>query len=87
MRTKAAAVALAGLVLVASAPPLAVADDGQEEGSFWREGPWGQWARRLGDREAKGEVPFAAVITLPAMILITPIWVGGEAIERPRGEE
>jgi hypothetical protein len=33
------------------------------------------------------EVPFAVILSIPAMIIITPIWLGGRAIDALRGDE
>jgi hypothetical protein len=69
---------VAVLVLLASAAPTALAED---------KGIWSQWAARVTDRESKAEVPLAIVFTLPAMVLITPIWLGKLAIQSLSGDD
>jgi hypothetical protein len=61
---------LAGLLLAAAVPTPALAED---------ENPWSVWATQLGDRGTKAEIPIVAIITLPAMLVITPFWLGGLA--------
>jgi hypothetical protein len=58
-----------GLLAVA---PSALAEDGNI---------WSRWAERATDREIKAEVPFVILVTLPAMLVITPIWAVQKAIE------
>jgi hypothetical protein len=67
---------VAVLVLVAGAPPAALAES---------DGIWTQWANRVTDRESKAEVPLAILVSLPAMLIITPIWLGKLAIEKLSG--
>jgi hypothetical protein len=60
---------LAATVLLVVAPSAAHAED-----DFW-----GLWGRNVIERPV-WEVPFAIIISLPAMIVTTPFWAGGKAI-------
>ncbi len=61
------AVACMALSLVWATPGVAQADD------FW-----GLWVRELPQRPW-WEVPFAALISFPAMVVTTPFWAGTQA--------
>jgi hypothetical protein len=43
---------------------------------------WAQWWKGVTDRGQEAEIPFAFVITLPAMIVVTPIWLVERAYAR-----
>lgn len=70
-RTRLVAVALAVLVSTVALAPAALAKE---------QGIWSQWADQVTDREINAEVPFAIVLSIPAMVIVTPIWLGGKAL-------
>jgi hypothetical protein len=51
-------------------------------GALAAENLWAQWWEGCTDRSTKAEIPIAVVVTIPAMILITPIWLAQMAIGR-----
>ena len=55
------------LALLAVAPTTALA---QEEPGFWS-----IWAKQSWKRESKAEIPFAVIVSLPPMLVCTPIWL------------
>jgi hypothetical protein len=59
---------LAGTLLPLAAPPAAWAAEDDEN-------LWSQWWTSITDRSIKVEIPFVFLVTLPAMILITPVWL------------
>jgi len=71
---------LAGSLLLLAAPP----------GASAREEPknlWTEWWKGVTDRGIKAEIPFAFVITLPAMIVVTPVWLVERAYARLTSED
>jgi hypothetical protein len=59
---------LAGACLPLAAPPAAWAREDEKN-------LWGEWWNAVTDRSIKVEIPFVFLVTLPAMILITPVWL------------
>jgi hypothetical protein len=45
---------------------------------------YGRWLRA---RSIKAEIPFAFVVTLPAMIVVTPVWLVERAYARLTSKE
>lgn len=48
---------------------------------------WGRWANAVVDREYKAEVPFAILVSLPGMLVITPFWLAQEAIDAASSDD
>jgi uncharacterized paraquat-inducible protein A len=71
---------LAGICLPLAAPPVASAAEESEN-------LWTQWWSGVTDRAQKAEIPFAFVVTLPAMIVVTPIWLVERAYARLSSED
>lgn len=42
---------------------------------------WGRWTTEVLDRESKWEVPLAVVVSIPAMLVISPFWAGQLLLE------
>jgi hypothetical protein len=68
--TRLLAALLAALLVAAALPSQALAEG---------DNPWKVWASELGDRGTKAEIPVVVLVTLPAMLVITPFWLGGIA--------
>lgn len=66
------------LILAVSVPPAAFARE--------LENPWKRWTAEVLDRPTKAEIPLALLASIPAMMLITPIWAGQWALRRWSGE-
>ena len=66
------AVAIAVCVTTAATPTTASAEV---------ENVWSIWAERVLDREHKVEIPLAILASIPAMLMITPIWAGQVALD------
>lgn len=63
----------AALVFTAAAPlPAASAEV---------ENIWSRWTNEVLDRDSKWEIPLALIASVPAMILITPVWAGQLAVQ------
>jgi hypothetical protein len=74
-RTTRLAAALVAALALSAATPLTAA-------SAEVENIWSRWTNEVLDREAKWEIPFAILASVPAMLLITPIWAGQLALEK-----
>jgi uncharacterized membrane protein YdjX (TVP38/TMEM64 family) len=61
---------IAALAIVTSAPSASHA----QEANMWT-----RWARGVTQREYKAEIPFAILVSIPAMVVITPFWAVGAA--------
>ena len=72
LSTRLAATLVTALLLSAAVPITAAAEV---------ENIWQRWTSEVLDRDAKWEVPFAVIGSIPAMLLITPIWAGQLALE------
>ena len=72
---------LAALCLAPVAPGAARADDDAEVGL------WTRWWEGATNRELAAEIPFAVLVTLPAMLVVTPIWLVARGIASLSGEE
>ena len=70
---------VAALMLLSASAPAAVAKE--------IENPWARWRNEVLDRPTKAEIPLAVLTSIPAMIVITPIWLGQLAYERWTGDE
>ena len=68
---------IAALALLATAPQTALAED---------EGLWNRWVEEVTDRQAI-EVPFVILFSIPAMIVTTPFWFAGWAVDKLEGDE
>lgn len=66
---------LVALCLPVATPPPASAQEGEEN-------VWSQWWEGVTDRSIKPEIPIAFVITIPAMLIVTPIWLVERAFAR-----
>lgn len=77
LSTRIAATLLTALLLTAAAPVTASAEV---------ENIWQRWTTEVFDRESKWEIPFALIGSVPAMILITPLWAGQLALEAMEGD-
>ena len=64
-----AAAALVVFALVAPTPAHAV------------QNIWKKWYNSFQYREYKWEIPFAIITTIPAMVVVTPFWLGTAALE------
>jgi hypothetical protein len=47
---------------------------------------WAEWKEGVTQR-SRGEVPFAILITLPAMLVTTPFWAGAWAVGKLKGKD
>ena len=74
------AATLAALCLTLATPPSALADDPPQ-------GLWARWWDGATHREFAAEIPFAVLVTLPAMLVVTPIWLAAHGYERLTGDE
>ena len=72
-----AATLVAALALTAATPQPAVAEV---------ENIWSRWTSEVLDRDSKWEIPFAILTSVPAMILVTPIWAAQLALEKWGGD-
>jgi hypothetical protein len=61
-------VLLAGSCLLLATPPSALAREKDQN-------LWTQWWEGATNREDKLEIPFIFLASLPAMLIITPIWL------------
>ncbi len=77
LTTRFAASLVAALALSAATPQPAIADV---------ENIWGRWTSEVLDRDSKWEIPFALLVSVPAMILVTPIWAVQLALEKWGGD-
>ena len=77
LTTRFAATLVAALALTAATPQPAVAEV---------ENIWGRWTSEVLDRDSKWEIPFAILSSVPAMILITPIWAGQLVLDMWSGD-
>ena len=75
---RAVAALITTLALFAAVPQTALAED---------QGIWAQWADEVADRPTKGEIPFAVLFTIPAMIVITPFWWVQKALDKMKGDD
>ncbi|MEZ4218018.1 MAG: hypothetical protein R3E88_16140 [Myxococcota bacterium] len=48
---------------------------------------WKRWVRDIDEREYKWEIPLAAVVSIPPMIVVTPFWLGSMAVEAISGDD
>ncbi len=80
-RVKSRFIAILLVVTLSSAAMVSPAIAEEEEGI------WGQWADQITDRESPWEIPLVIIATVPAMMVITPFWLGGKAIRAIRGDE
>ena len=71
---------LAGICLPLAAPTGASARE--EEKNLWA-----QWWKGVTDRGIKAEIPFAFLVTLPAMLVVTPVWLVERAYTRLSSED
>ena len=76
--TGAIAALIATLTLITAVPQAALAQG---------QGVWNQWVEQVADRETVAEIPFAVLFTIPAMIVITPIWLTQLAMKKIRGDD
>jgi hypothetical protein len=47
--------------------------------------PWSRWVEGLGEREQPYMTPLVVIVSLPAMLVITPFWLGQLAIASVKG--
>ena len=66
---------LLGSWLPLAAPPSAWAREEDEN-------LWAQWWNAVTDRSIKAEIPFVVLVTIPAMIVVTPVWLAQSALSR-----
>ena len=78
-RSSRIAASLATAVLLTTALPLTASAE--------VENIWSRWTSEVLDRDAKWEIPFAVIGSIPAMVLITPIWAGQLALQAIDGDE
>ena len=71
---------LAGICLPLAAPGGASAEE--EEKNLWA-----QWWKGATDRGIKAEIPFAVLVTIPAMLIVTPVWLIERGYERLTSED
>jgi len=71
---------LVGICFLLAMPPAALAQEDDES-------LWTQWWKGVTDRSIKAEIPFAFLVTLPAMIVITPVWLAERAYARLSAED
>ncbi len=76
--TRAIATLIATLALITAVPQAALAED---------EAVWSQWIAQVTDRGTVAEIPFAILFTIPAMIVVTPIWLVQVAMDKMRGDD
>jgi len=71
---------LVGVCLPLAAPPGALAQE--EDKNLWAE-----WWKGVTDRGTKAEIPFAFLVTIPAMLVITPVWLVQRAYARLNSDD
>jgi hypothetical protein len=71
---------LAGISLLLATPPSALAREKDKN-------LWTRWWEGATNREHKAEIPFIFLVSLPAMLVITPIWLVQRAYARLSSED
>ena len=78
LTTRFAATLVAALALTAATPQPAFAEV---------ENIWSRWTSEVLDRDSKWEIPLALIASVPAMLLITPVWAGQLALDAWGGDD